>query len=453
MMANPKRTAYSLPQPSNDLNGPIKGHVALKSGPYATTCTRLSNQGIVQDQMNTHYKKLNKAKSCIDASPPKSMTLSVKKRDQMRRDAMIKSHKAASSPDSSRPNSSATPRPDSARPGSARPGSARQGSPSRRALDQSFTSAELNQLATDGNLSPSPYGQYANTASLYRSQPDGQRAQSRLSETAGSKSLRFKETTNGPRMTESARLRPDRLKQTQPASGDVLDKMADRFSQADKPHTPRTLKTNAQSRLAQSNIYNKPKRPTKKTNRQNGIDHEHDDIEYEQNIQDYEDRLLEEGDDFEDSPRRNPDHVRWVEDQAKRVESLRLDGLTREGAGFETEEGEDLHLSQSYQRPFYSTGNLSNRPPSRISKRMKDEEEELRYLEFVTDVTNDVLNRGIFTNSVLKQVFDSHINRNKDRLDEGRMRHLMAQLQEDLFIPNSDDEDKEPEETRGHATS
>lgn len=45
-------------------------------------------------------------------------------------------------------------------------------------------------------------------------------------------------------------------------------------------------------------------------------------------------------------------------------------------------------------------------------------EEELRYLEFVTDVTNDVLNRGIYTNTVLKQVFESHIERNKDKLDE-----------------------------------
>ena len=45
-------------------------------------------------------------------------------------------------------------------------------------------------------------------------------------------------------------------------------------------------------------------------------------------------------------------------------------------------------------------------------------EEELRYLEFVTDVTNDVLNRGIYTNSVLKQVFQSHVEKNKGRLDE-----------------------------------
>lgn len=36
----------------------------------------------------------------------------------------------------------------------------------------------------------------------------------------------------------------------------------------------------------------------------------------------------------------------------------------------------------------------------------------------MTDVTNDVLNRGIYTNTVLKQVFEAHIERNKDKLDE-----------------------------------
>ncbi|XP_022090858.1 spermatogenesis-associated protein 7-like [Acanthaster planci] len=438
-MANAKRTEHRLPQPNSNLTGPLKGHVSLKSGPFATTCTRLSNQGLVQDQLNSHYKKLNKAKSCIDASPPKSMTLSVKKRDQMRRDAMMKSLKSAS-PASSRPSSRATPR----------PGSARQGSPTRQVLDQSFTSAELNQLATGGHLSPSPYGQRAGTALSYRSQPDGQRTQSRLSET--NKSLRFRETSS-PRMTESTRLRPDRLKQTRPASGDILDKMSDNMlSRPEKLHTPRTLRTTAQSRLAQSKNYNKPKRPSKETLRQNGVAQ---DIEYEQTIRDYENGLLEEEgeEDFEDLPKRNPDHVRWVEDQAKRVEALRLGGLSREDGDVEIEEGQDLNLSRSYQRPFYSTGNLSDRPPSRISKRMKDEEEELRYLEFVTDVTNDVLNRGIFTNKVLKQVFDSHILRNKDRLDEGRMRHLMAQLQEDLFIPNSEEEDDEQGETREDSAS
>ncbi|XP_033642298.1 spermatogenesis-associated protein 7-like [Asterias rubens] len=428
MSANTNKRVYSLPQPSNNLQGPIKGHVSLKSSPFASTCTRLSSQHLVQDQMNVHYKNLNKAKSRIDSGQPRSMTTSVKKRDQLRRDAMIKSQKESSpSRPSSRASSRATPRPDSAR----------QGSPSRQAMDKSFTSEELNHLATNGHLSPSPYSQRIGTtrsALDYRSQPDGFRTQSRLSE--NTKSLRFKDT-EGPRLTESSRLRSSRLDQTKPASGDILDKMPDRFSSPGRPHTPRTLNTTVQSRLAQSNNYNKPKKPVAKSRRQN--EHENNDIEYEETLQNYENGLEEDGD--PESYKRKADHMMWLEDQTRRVESLHLEDL-RDGDDDLGQTG-DINLTRSHQRPFYSTGNLSNRPTSRISKRMKDEEEELLYLEFVTDVTNDVLNRGIFTNTVLKQVFDSHINRNKDRLDVGRMQHLMSQLQEDLFIPQSDDEDVE----------
>lgn len=43
-------------------------------------------------------------------------------------------------------------------------------------------------------------------------------------------------------------------------------------------------------------------------------------------------------------------------------------------------------------------------------------EEELKYLEFVKDVTNDVLTRGIFTNTVLKRVFQYHVDKNKGQL-------------------------------------
>lgn len=42
----------------------------------------------------------------------------------------------------------------------------------------------------------------------------------------------------------------------------------------------------------------------------------------------------------------------------------------------------------------------------------------MEYLDFITEVTNDVLTRGIFTNRVLDKVFDEHVQKNKDRLSE-----------------------------------
>ncbi|NXB71634.1 SPAT7 protein, partial [Donacobius atricapilla] len=59
-------------------------------------------------------------------------------------------------------------------------------------------------------------------------------------------------------------------------------------------------------------------------------------------------------------------------------------------------------------------------------------EEELLYLTFIEDVTNEILRLGLFSNRVLDQLFECHIEENKNRLDEGRMRRMLALLKSDL---------------------
>ncbi|NWZ36051.1 SPAT7 protein, partial [Brachypodius atriceps] len=59
-------------------------------------------------------------------------------------------------------------------------------------------------------------------------------------------------------------------------------------------------------------------------------------------------------------------------------------------------------------------------------------EEELLYLTFIEDVTNEILRLGLFSNRVLDQLFECHIEENKNHLDEGRMRHMLAVLKSDL---------------------
>ncbi|NXE13128.1 SPAT7 protein, partial [Lophotis ruficrista] len=58
--------------------------------------------------------------------------------------------------------------------------------------------------------------------------------------------------------------------------------------------------------------------------------------------------------------------------------------------------------------------------------------EELLYLAFIEDVTNDILSLGLFSNRVLEQLFECHIQENKNHLDEGKMRHLLDVLKADL---------------------
>ncbi|NWR04944.1 SPAT7 protein, partial [Paradoxornis webbianus] len=59
-------------------------------------------------------------------------------------------------------------------------------------------------------------------------------------------------------------------------------------------------------------------------------------------------------------------------------------------------------------------------------------EEELLYLNFIEDVTNEILRLGIFSNRVLDELFECHIEENKNCLDEGRMRQMLDVLKSEL---------------------
>ncbi|NXU98389.1 SPAT7 protein, partial [Cettia cetti] len=59
-------------------------------------------------------------------------------------------------------------------------------------------------------------------------------------------------------------------------------------------------------------------------------------------------------------------------------------------------------------------------------------EEELLYLTFIEDVTNEILRLGLFSNRVLDRLFECYIEENKNRLDEERMRQMLEVLKSDL---------------------
>ncbi|KFU94214.1 Spermatogenesis-associated protein 7, partial [Chaetura pelagica] len=59
-------------------------------------------------------------------------------------------------------------------------------------------------------------------------------------------------------------------------------------------------------------------------------------------------------------------------------------------------------------------------------------EDELPYLAFIEDVTNEILSLGLFSDRALEQLFEWHIQENKNRLDESKMRHFLDVLKADL---------------------
>ncbi|NXX49335.1 SPAT7 protein, partial [Tricholaema leucomelas] len=59
-------------------------------------------------------------------------------------------------------------------------------------------------------------------------------------------------------------------------------------------------------------------------------------------------------------------------------------------------------------------------------------EDELSYLAFIEDITNEILNLGLFSNRVLEELFECHVQENKNHLNESKMRHLLDVLKADL---------------------
>lgn len=62
------------------------------------------------------------------------------------------------------------------------------------------------------------------------------------------------------------------------------------------------------------------------------------------------------------------------------------------------------------------------------------QDQENQYLEFVREVTADIIRRNISADSVIKQVFESHIERNKHQLDEAKMREHLNRVSRQLGL-------------------
>ncbi|KAK0134906.1 Spermatogenesis-associated protein 7 [Merluccius polli] len=161
--------------------------------------------------------------------------------------------------------------------------------------------------------------------------------------------------------------------------GDLLHKHSHYFTQ-DKPFTPRTLKSDKSSSLSKYRYYTAPKRnpnpdPTNSSLMQPQTNHRRRELKQHSTL------------DYDDQPQGFSTDHGWSED-----ESI------------------DPHVSLSTNQ----------------------REDELVYLEFMVNVSDDILSRGLFSDRVLDRVFERHIDRNRRRLNEGKMRHLLEVLRKDL---------------------
>uniref|UniRef100_A0A3Q1MV04 Spermatosis associated 7 n=1 Tax=Bos taurus TaxID=9913 RepID=A0A3Q1MV04_BOVIN len=456
--------------PTFDASCLFKGHLSTKSNALCTDSSslRLSTLQLVKNHMAVHYNKILSAKAAVDCSVPLSMSASIKYADQQRREKLkkelarcgrgLKFTKTTVHPKShSRSLLNALQKPS--------------GEPQD---ENSLLIEEVNEFPS---FTQSPV-----ISSERLSLPKSQNVLTNCTEKNSSCSMSSMDYTasgskkpssgtsygRGPRGTFPGSQKFQLVISKAP-SGDLLDKHSEHFSNRHLPFTPRTLKTEAKSFLSQYRYYTPAKRKKNFTNRR---------IEAETQTE-----LSSFKSDFETVEIKNATDSEMNVTQASGCVSYGTKGRTTPSAspGRELPWGKvrDSALQCSspravcqyslqppsgrkiYSDDFRHPWGLSGKEPScqcrdvgsipgtgRSPRKgngnpLQDSclenpmdrgscEEELLYLSFIEDVTDEILKLGLFSNRFLERLFERHIKQNKHHLEEEKMRQLLHVLKVDL---------------------
>ncbi|XP_019136425.2 spermatogenesis-associated protein 7 isoform X2 [Corvus cornix cornix] len=389
---------------------PFKGHLSTKSNAFCIDSSRsLTGQYLIRDHMVFHYNRILSAKAAVDCSVPKSRLTSIKFADQQRREKLKKKIARCEEKMSICETVSRSCSRDSGRllPSSFR---------------KSFLEVEDNLFPCAGQAqylsrAPSPFGQHGsvcsspvkqarkcsrNTSRASHSCVCTSRPPSKHSGLSCSHSI-----DNFVSIGCSQRCQGNNPKVS---SGDLLERHSEYFTKSRKPFTPRTLISNAKSLLTEYRYYT-PARRKKKNRRKQRVE-------------------AQTQTDMISFPSADKVYVRKVMCEHQKIPSK------AEAKRYTLDEPE-----RGIDGCQYSILRETSRHPQKCSPRRtaEAEEEELLYLTFIEDVTNEILRLGLFSNRVLDQLFECCIEENKNRLDEGKMRQMLDVLKSDLGCSQDSD--------------
>ncbi|KAK6182788.1 hypothetical protein SNE40_010392 [Patella caerulea] len=401
----------------------LKGNLGLRSSPLSPTSSKLSTQYLVLDHMASHYKKISKAKSAIDSGRPKSMVCSQKARDNQRRKNISQGLPSRTTSQMSRH----TPSPNHYRyTTDEHYDNALWDEELEDEDDRLVQSIMRTTLQTKPN--PSHHATFnTNNAEHHYHQQDVY--DSRNFETTRPVSQRSM-------LSSASRLKMALAATKGPNDGDILEKRKEVFNQPEKPFTPRTLKTDRKSRLSEYKYYTPPKKNKNKnqeTSREKQIDNPNKEkidnrpkakprkqssqFQPENTMSSTMMRESFQTRDFSNNYNKSNadvpplditvdnDHRNWLEEQAGKAEHRRE------------------------KAPHILHSNIND---DGTSQYIQDEEQ--KYVDFAHGITKDIISRGVYTDRMLKQVFNEHFERRKHDLDLVKMKRELDKLRCELDL-------------------
>ncbi|XP_069089997.1 spermatogenesis-associated protein 7 homolog isoform X2 [Pleurodeles waltl] len=357
--------------PKYSMMGPFKGHMSMKSSPlYPGSSCKLSTQYLIQDHMAAHYRKLLTSKAAVDSSAPSTLRTSIKYKDQKKKEQLIAAvEQFKKEIQRIRSASTLLPRSDS-------PKTHKLSLDEQDSLFLTQTRTALPVIQSEDNVpvrsthsrSPSPVSIAQDTVRgiiqhTISSSPHYQRSHPLVT----SKSLYIQSMKHADSLRTK---KPFQDPQMKTYSGDLLEKHSNMFSVAKKPFTPRTLKKSAKSFLSKYKYYTPPKKNGPAAFLSSTANEE-----------------------YHESP-------------TETYRSL-LDMYLKVDANREPSYGdkEDNHMLKSQEH---------NNQRSQILAK----EDELRYLQFLREVTEDILMRGNCSAKILGNVFQAQLETRRHDLDE-----------------------------------
>ncbi|XP_068948484.1 spermatogenesis-associated protein 7 isoform X1 [Petaurus breviceps papuanus] len=413
---NPRRVRTNFAMPRYGPSSPFTGHLSIKSNAFCTDSSslRLSTLYLIKNHMAVHYNKILSAKAVVDCSMPVSMTSSIKYSDQQRRDKLKK--ELAQCEKDLKLARIAT---QTSNRFSSSPLSSAGLKLSEESQDRDEKTEEENEFPSfSKSLPPASDKQFLEFSNLEKSVRNETR---RTYSTSGVSNPRRQ--FSGPSYNASSgsgknikNPRKFHLFTSKAPSGDLLEKHSARFTNKQLPFTPRTLKTEAKSFLSQYRYYTPAKR--KKSAQDQLIE-----AETQTDLSSFETH-------FVSAELNNMDSEEFIINEPKtsssgmKEKTISSQSIPNDLAWQKVKEDVLYYPLSRASIPYY----LQNAPV----KKIQSEEEELLYLSFIEDVTDEILKLGLFSNRVLERLFERHIEQNKHHLEEKKMRHMLHVLKVDL---------------------